>query len=169
MCAIGAWCRYASHCLEHGDWAEAEAALLAWRRVLARGGHLSLAVPHVPNIGALLVASEATALFGGGGGDLGGLGDGGALGGRAVEQGSLLMVLYGAQRDATDTHKSGFTYHVLAMLLRRAGFCGAAFVPSFHRFASDSSSLAVDGVPISLNVRAVACAALDGGVTGGWA
>lgn len=133
--------------------------------MLARGGHLSLAVPHVSNIGALLVASETISLFGGsggGGGDLGGLGGDGAFGGRAVEQGSLLMVLYGAQRDATDTHKSGFTYHVLAMALRRAGFCGATLVPSFYRFASDSSSLAVDGVPISLNVRAVACAALDG-------
>jgi hypothetical protein len=77
------------------------------------------------------------------------------------------MVTHGAQRDTTDTHRSGFTHAVLSMALTRAGFCGASVVRSFHRFAGDSTSLAVAGVPISLNVRAVACGDLTQGSAGG--
>ena len=49
---------YASHVLEHGGWGLGLAALQEWRRVLRRGGALSVAVPDTLAIARLLVAEE---------------------------------------------------------------------------------------------------------------
>mmetsp|Transcript_2130 Transcript_2130/g.4634 ORF Transcript_2130/g.4634 Transcript_2130/m.4634 type:complete len:275 (+) Transcript_2130:1027-1851(+) len=45
---------YASHCLEHAPWDSLEATLNEWRRVLARGGTLCVAVPDMVAMAKLI-------------------------------------------------------------------------------------------------------------------
>ena len=162
---------YASHCLEHVGWAAAVAALREWRRVLAPGGGaLALAVPDVAALADVLAHESAAAAaaregWGHGEGETGSGSDASAATAAAASAASadenvrtVLQVLYGAQRDASDFHRSGFTEAVLRDLLRGAGFCGVTRVGGFHRVPGDSTTLRIADVPISLNLHAVACA-----------
>ena len=126
---------YASHCLEHSAWEYLEATLSEWRRVLARGGALCVAVPDMVAM-AELIAEPTNA---------------------AADDLQLMYVVYGAQRDAHDFHRAGFTERLLTVLLRANGFCGVRRVDDFHYFASDSTHIRLADRPISLNLRAFAC------------
>jgi hypothetical protein len=145
---------YASHVLEHGGWQEGGAALREWRRVLVRGGELSIAVPDTVALARLLLAvSTATTSGGGSGGD----GSGDDDDDDDAIAATVLTVLYGAQRDHTDFHRAGYTEIILRRELHAAGFCGVVRVNGFHRFPDDSTTLELLGTPISLNLEAIAC------------
>ena len=126
---------YASHCLEHAPWERVETTLREWRRVLSPGGTLCVAVPDMVALSKLVASPDNT----------------------ADDDLQLMYVLYGAQRDAHDYHRAGFTERLLVTLLRNRGFCGVRRVSELPYFPADSTRLQIAGRAISLNLNAVAC------------
>lgn len=128
---------YASHLLEHFATDEVPAILAEWRRVLASGGVLLVAVPDLEVIASVLV--ERKGWF-------------------TPPHNPWLGALYGGQKDEYDFHKTGFTAAWLAHLLAEAGFRDIRRVPRFEEVpgADGSFSPLPFGVNVSLNMRAVA-------------
>ena len=126
---------YASHCLHHVSWEKVGAALSEWHRVLVRGGTLCVAVPDMVTMAKLIANPNNN-----------------------IDDDALYMnIVFGAQRDAYDFHRSGFSEKMLTMYLRAHGFCGVRRVDDFHYFTQDSTHVYLANQPISLNLRAVAC------------
>lgn len=88
----------ASHILEHFCYADTQAVLNEWCRVLKPGGRIRVAVPDAEKV-ARAVLGEA---------DLSGL--------------DPITVLHGGQMDENDVHRTSFNAEGLAFQLRRAGF-----------------------------------------------
>lgn len=123
---------YASHVLEHLDYAHAlEPALREWHRVLVPNGTLYVAVPDLEVLARLFLA------------------DGLPLDDRFM----VIRMIFGAHVDAHDYHQVGFDLPILAYFLRGAGFADIERVADFGLF-DDTSRIAFAGVPISLNVVA---------------
>jgi predicted SAM-dependent methyltransferase len=135
---------YASHVLEHASerGSPLEATLREWHRVLAPRGALLVAVPDLAAV-ARLLANDALA---------------------ADDRANLHRVVYGGQTSANDYHHVGFAYDLLARTLEAAGFCEIERVAAFGLF-EDTSLLAFQGTPLSLNARAVACGKAGAAVT----
>lgn len=129
---------YASHVLEHCHYLlnnEVELTLREWHRVLRPDGELFVSVPDLLVLSQLFANSTTT----------------------DEERVFLTRVLYGGQVDAFDVHKAGFFSPLLESWLVETGFCAVERVVDFGLF-HDTSTMAIKGVPISLNVKAQACA-----------
>ncbi|MGC4070690.1 MAG: tetratricopeptide repeat protein [Polyangiaceae bacterium] len=123
---------YASHVFEHlGFRDELPRALREAHRVLAPSGRLCISVPDLETLSRLIVNPEVP----------------------KNQRFSLMMHLFGAQEDAYDHHRVGFTEEILGMFLKAAGFVRMKRVSEFNRF-DDYSSYRRFGVLISLNVEA---------------
>jgi predicted SAM-dependent methyltransferase len=122
---------YASHVLEHVAYANLQATLKEWHRVLMPGGKLMVAVPDMNILAQLFVKPEVK-------------------GGDKV---FVMRMMFGGQIDDTDFHRIGFDLEILGVHLHLAGFEGIRRVPSFNLF-QDSSVQDFHGIPISLNVEA---------------
>jgi predicted SAM-dependent methyltransferase len=143
---------YASHLLEHFPHDRVPELLAEWRRVLAPGGALLIAVPDLETIASLMVSRE---------------------GWFTPPHMPWIGAIYGGQKDEYDFHKTGFTEPWLAHLLREAGFGEIERVERFAEVpvADASFSPMPFGVNISLNMRGVAAGAdrLEAAMTpGGW-
>ena len=123
---------YASHVLEHlGFREEIPRALAEIYRVLVPDGRLSVSVPDFDVLCRLFTHPELP----------------------ADQKFSIMMHVFGAQEDAHDLHKIGFTQDFLAAFLAQAGFQRFRRVENFDLF-NDFSKAQRFGVPISLNVEA---------------
>jgi predicted SAM-dependent methyltransferase len=112
---------------------EVASALVEWRRVLAPGGLLMVAVPDLPTLLRLY------------------------LGSGFEERVFLMRVIYGGQVDEYDFHHTGFEFMFLEQLLHVAGFCAVSQVEGPFGLFQDTSVMQLLGADISLNVAAVAC------------
>jgi len=65
----------------------------------------------------------------------------------------IMWMIFGAHADSYDYHLVGFDEHYLGSVLQAAGFTGIQRVAGFNLF-TDTSSMQVLGVPISLNMTA---------------
>jgi SAM-dependent methyltransferase len=128
---------YASHVLEHLPTARVPDVLSEWRRVLADGGQLLVAVPDLDRIAKLLVSRA---------------------GWFTPPHQPWVGVVYGGQKDELDFHKTGFTEPWLASLLNDAGFGSPERVERFPEVGANDASWSPlpFGTNISLNMRAVA-------------
>jgi len=125
---------YASHTLEHFDYAgELAATIKEWARVLAPGGALYVSVPDLETLAKLLLVKEDLTL---------------------KERFLVMRMIFGGHVDAHDYHLVGLTEEFLAHYLAEAGFADSRRVSSFG-FFRDTSELRLKGIPVSLNVVAV--------------
>jgi len=124
---------YASHVYEHLSYKnEVARAFKEVHRVLARGGVFRIGVPDLEIICRMFLDPKYDA--------------------RAHYH--FMRIIYGGQMDGFDFHKAGFTIGILGAYLRGAGFSSFERVDRFAMF-EDCTEVTLDGIPISLNVRAV--------------
>ncbi|DAZ93173.1 TPA: hypothetical protein N0F65_005523 [Lagenidium giganteum] len=129
---------YASHVLEHchyGLGGEVKDTLREWHRVLKPGGNLYVAVPDLFTLSSLFVSKRSS----------------------NQERFSIMRMMFGGQTNPFDVHKVGFDFPILAQYLENAGFCDVQQVDDFRLF-QDTSVMKFKNKPISLNVKASACA-----------
>jgi len=124
---------YASHVVEHFDYQEQLIkTLTGWCRVLAPGGTLFVSVPDLDVLAQLFLNRSLL----------------------SIEDRFLVMrMIFGGHIDKYDYHLVGLNEEFLTDYLRAAGFTGMRKVSQFGLFR-DTSSMAVKGVPISLNMVA---------------
>ena len=122
---------YASHVIEHlGFREQLPTALKEFFRLLIPHGRLMLSVPDMDVLCHLyLNAAKHT-----------------------DQQAIIMAMIFGAQSDTHDFHKVGLNGPYLAGHLHQAGFVNICRVPGFGR--DDTSEMAFDGTPISLNMTA---------------
>jgi len=126
-------CVYASHVLEHFDYAtELPSVLKEWYRVLSPGGQLYISVPDLSILAQLILKREQLNL---------------------EEQIGVMRMIYGGHTTEYDYHYTGFNVDILAGYLLGAGFTGLERVEQFDIFR-DTSMMSFKGVAISLNVIA---------------
>jgi protein O-GlcNAc transferase len=124
---------YASHVLEHFDYKDAlEAVLRAWRRVLVPGGTLHLSVPDLDTLCRLFLQRARFTVS---------------------ERFLIMRMIFGGHVDEHDVHLAGLNQEFLVLFLRQAGFVKIRRVQSLGLF-QDTSTLALAGTPISLNLIA---------------
>jgi predicted SAM-dependent methyltransferase len=124
---------YASHVVEHFDYqAELVATLTGWNRVLAPGGTLCVSVPDLEVLARLLLNRQLLS---------------------APDRFLVMRMIFGGHIDKHDYHLVGLTEEFLTEYLSASGFIGMRRVAGFGLF-NDTSTLAIHGVPISLNMIA---------------
>lgn len=123
---------YASHVLEHLDFAEEVLTALAeWYRVLEPGGRLMVSVPDLDCLAELLLIPDLT-----------------------VGQWQFLtQIIFGGHSNPFDYHNSGYNERYLEQLLRLTGFENICRVETFNVF-KDASNMVINGRYISLNMVA---------------
>ena len=125
---------YASHVLEHFDYAGAmEAALAEWRRVLKPGGALYVSVPDLDVLAGLFLRKDALTIG---------------------QRFHVMRMIFGGHTTPYDYHHVGLNAEFLALFLTRAGFADIRRQAAFGLFA-DTSILTFGGIPISLNMTAI--------------
>jgi SAM-dependent methyltransferase len=127
---------YASHVLEHLPHNRIPSVLKEWRRVLAPGGRLLVAVPDLQLIARMLIERE---------------------GWFTPPHEPWIGALYGGQKDEFDFHHTGFTGPWLTALLVDAGFGTITRTERFREIGSNDGSwaLAPFGLNVSLNMEAI--------------
>ena len=124
---------YASHVLEHFDYAhELPQVLAEWFRVLAPGGVLRLSVPDIDILAHLLLQRHVLDIN---------------------QRFQVMRMIFGGQTHAHDHHRVGLNQDFMAAFLARAGFVNLQRV-SRHGLFADTSETVVLGTPISLNINA---------------
>ncbi|MEX1108563.1 MAG: methyltransferase domain-containing protein [Dongiaceae bacterium] len=123
---------YSAHVFEHlGFRSELPQALAEVRRVLARGGQFCISVPDLDRLCRLFIRPDLPL-------DL---------------RIRVVKMIFGQQAHEFDFHKFGFSFETLTFHLAQAGFTKVTQVREFDLF-EDSSRLAVEGTPISVNIIA---------------
>ncbi|MFL5844120.1 MAG: class I SAM-dependent methyltransferase [Solirubrobacteraceae bacterium] len=110
---------YAVHLLEHFATDDVPALLADWRRVLAPGGKVLIAVPDLDTIARMLIDRE---------------------GWFTPPHSPWVGAIYGGQKDEYDFHKTGFTEPWLAWLLDQAGFGDIRRVDRFAEVGANDAS-----------------------------
>jgi predicted SAM-dependent methyltransferase len=120
---------YASHVLEHLGYQEKlPRALAEFHRVLKQGGRARISVPDFEILCRLFVDAR-----------------------QMNDRIMIMRMAFGGQLDAYDFHYVGLSFDILEGLLGSAGFSRVERVSEFG-FFSDTSSIRMLGMPISLNV-----------------
>lgn len=123
---------YASHVLEHFDFADEVLPVLAeWRRVLRPGGTLYVSVPDMERLCQLYLRAR-------------GLPD---------KRKMIMCMFFGGHVDCYDYHLTGFDEDYLKRFLEEAGFHSIRRVENFDLFF-DSSRIELLDTPISINLIA---------------
>ena len=126
---------YASHIFEHIRRPLVNTTLSEWRRVLAPGGMLLLAVPDIEAIAKMILDPDL----------------------RYKDKVILMDVIYGGGENEWNMHYAGYFDESLCNLLQENGFCNARRVTSFGIFG-DGSEFDMDGrFSLSLNIVATSC------------
>lgn len=124
---------YASHVVEHFDYqGQLVETLKGWCRVLAPGGTLCVSVPDLDVLAQLFLNRSLLS---------------------SQDRFLVMRMIFGGHMDKYDYHLVGLNEEFLTEYLREAGFTGMRKVSQFGLFR-DTSSSAVKGVPISLNMVA---------------
>ena len=124
---------YASHVLEHFDYArDLSVALSEWHRVLSSNGKIYISVPDLDTLASMLCDKENYSL---------------------QDRYGVMRMLFGGHVDQYDFHQVGLNLEFLTAYLMEAGFENISRHQSFGLF-KDTSDMAFNGVPISLNVTA---------------
>lgn len=124
---------YASHVVEHFDYKDELAATLTeWCRVMEPGGTLYISVPDLDVLARLFLDRQKLS---------------------PQERFFVMQMIFGGHADKFDYHLVGLNDQFLGSFLRLAGFTDMKRVARFD-FFNDSSGLALNGVPISLNMIA---------------
>ena len=119
---------YASHVLEHIGTQLVENVIKEIFRILKQGGIFYVSVPDLEVLTKLFLAEP-----------------------EGANKINLMRMIYGGQTDKHDFHYVGFWRDFLYGLIKNAGFTSYKKVNFFNIF-HDTSSLNVNGTPISLNV-----------------
>lgn len=125
---------YASHVLEHFYHSlnnELLDTLKEWHRVLQPQGQLYISVPDMQVLCWLYLHPNMD----------------------VTEKFEIMKIMFGAQINEYDIHKSGLDFEILALYLQEAGFQELMTVSEFGIF-DDSSSYRIADILISLNVIA---------------
>ncbi len=125
---------YASHVLEHVDYANNELlnTLIGWRRVLVPGGTAYISVPDMDILSGLFLEKNRLTL---------------------KERFMVMRMMFGGHTDQYDYHLVGLNQDFLAYFLQEAGYVNLQRVRTFGIF-QDTSCMLFKGVPISVNVVA---------------
>ena len=124
---------YASHVLEHFDYKnELRKALAEWNRVLAPRGKIYVSVPDLDALAGLLLEKNRLTVD---------------------ERFQVMRMMFGGHVDQYDYHVVGLNEEFLGYFLAGAGFVNIQRVAGFGLF-EDASTMALKGIPISLNVLA---------------
>jgi predicted SAM-dependent methyltransferase len=100
---------YASHVREHVPYADFEATLTEWHRVLMPSGKLIVAVPDINIPAQLFVRPEV----------------------KGADKILVMQIMFGGQTDDRDFHCTGFDLEILSVHLHMAGFEHIRRVPGF--------------------------------------
>ncbi|MEX0808201.1 MAG: methyltransferase domain-containing protein [Dongiaceae bacterium] len=123
---------YSAHVFEHlGFRSELPQALAEVRRVLSPGARFYISVPDLDRLCRLFIRPDLPL-------DL---------------RIRVVKMIFGQQAHEFDFHKFGFSFETLTFHLAQAGFAKVTRVREFDLF-DDSSRLAVEGTPISVNIIA---------------
>lgn len=124
---------YASHVYEHLSYTgELEGALREAHRVLIPDGLLHVSVPDLDILCQLFLDESLD----------------------TATRFRVMRMMFGAQLDEFDFHKTGLNFGILASYLYRAGFRQAERVERFGIIDKDGSTVVVAGRQISLNITA---------------
>jgi predicted SAM-dependent methyltransferase len=124
---------YASHVVEHFDYQEQLVETLkGWCRILAPGGTLCVSVPDLDVLAQLFLNRSLLSIG---------------------DRFQVMRMIFGGHMDKYDYHLVGLNEEFLTDYLSAAGFTGMRKVSQFGLFR-DTSSMALKGVPISLNMVA---------------
>ena len=127
---------YSSHSLEHISYRnELRACLAEWHRALLPGGTLYVSVPDLEVLASLYVDESLT----------------------KKEKFFVMRMMFGAQGDDFDYHKTGFNADLLEEVLLEAGFCKLKKLNDGLGLFADTSYLTFKNRLISLNYVATAC------------
>lgn len=123
---------YGSHIYEHLDYHhEVPRALGEAFRVLKPGGVIMVGVPDLDVLCQLFLHPGLN----------------------LRQRFDIVRMIYGGQTDPWDYHKTGYNFQILGQFLFDAGFDDIRRVERFGLF-EDTTAMAFEGVPISLNVIA---------------
>merc|ERR1711918_303941 len=105
-----------------------------WYRVLKNGGIVLISVPDLATLAQQFLRKDLI----------------------IMEKIKLMHMMYGGQTDANDVHHIGLDEDILTLALASSGFCEIERLDRFGLFY-DTSELLFKNIPISLNMKAVAC------------
>lgn len=121
---------YASHVLEHLTGDQALHVLREIRRILRPDGRLMVAVPDLEALMRILTSPQSS----------------------AAEKITAVKIIYGGGETVYDDHRFGYTFEIISLMARTAGFATIARIGDFGLFR-DTSMAGLNGTPISLNVE----------------
>ncbi len=122
---------YASHVIEHFDYTdELPGVLKELHRVLMPRGKLYISVPDMDKLCRLFLMKDKLS---------------------ARERFNVMRMMFGGHVDKYDYHNAGLNHEFLEEFLLKAGFENVKVVDAFN-FFQDTSTLHVQGYPISLNI-----------------
>jgi predicted SAM-dependent methyltransferase len=126
---------YACHVLEHFSHEQGTVTISCvqvlnrWFELLKPGGELFVAVPNSKEIFRAILKKPTR-----------------------CDSSKFFMAIYGGQEYPTNVHYSGYTYESLKEILKKVGFKNVSF---FKPFVNDTTKFCIQGVKVSLNLKAI--------------